>query len=145
MKPTIVGMIVFVCTCGGALVGNWLRTTLPEHHLNDESRDTVKLGIGLIATMTALVLGLVTACQILRRDREARGCYEALRRSHDSAGIYRARDRCGDTGRRSADRAYCRDSYKADRFRARLARTKGSARLRLGPPPPSPSLQGSSR
>jgi hypothetical protein len=61
MKPAIVGMIVFVCTCGGALVGNWLRTTLPEHHLNDESRDTVKLGIGLIATMTALVLGLVTA------------------------------------------------------------------------------------
>ena len=61
MKPAIVGMIVFVCTFGGALVGNWLRTTLPEHHLNDESRDTVKLGTGLIATMTALVLGLVTA------------------------------------------------------------------------------------
>jgi len=54
-------MIVFASTLGGALVGNWLRTTLPEHHLNDQSRDTVKLGIGLIATMTALVLGLVTA------------------------------------------------------------------------------------
>ena len=39
----------------------WLRTALPEHHLNNESRDTVKLGAGLIATMTALVLGLVTA------------------------------------------------------------------------------------
>jgi hypothetical protein len=61
MDPTHVGMIVFACTLGGALIGNWLRTTLPEHHLNDESRDTVKLGIGLIATMTALVLGLVTA------------------------------------------------------------------------------------
>ena len=61
MDPTLVGMIVFACTLGGALIGNWLRTTLPEHHLNDESRDTVKLGIGLIATMTALVLGLVTA------------------------------------------------------------------------------------
>lgn len=34
---------------------------LPEHHLDDSSRDTVKTGIGLIATMTALVLGLVTA------------------------------------------------------------------------------------
>ena len=34
---------------------------LPEHHLDDDTKDTVKLGIGLIATMTALVLGLVTA------------------------------------------------------------------------------------
>ena len=61
MNPTIVGMIVFTCTFGGALLGMWLRTTLPEHHLDAESKDTVKVGIGLIATMTALVLGLVTA------------------------------------------------------------------------------------
>jgi hypothetical protein len=61
MNPTIVGMIVFACTMGGALLGIWLRSVLPEHHLSDESRDTIKLGIGLIATMTALVLGLVTA------------------------------------------------------------------------------------
>jgi hypothetical protein len=38
-----------------------LRGALPEDHLSNESKDTVKLGIGLIATMTALVLGLVTA------------------------------------------------------------------------------------
>jgi len=34
---------------------------LPAHHLDDHSRDTMKLGIGLVATLTALVLGLVTA------------------------------------------------------------------------------------
>jgi hypothetical protein len=61
MNPTLVGLIVFACTFGGVLLGMWLRTALPEHHLNNESRDTVKLGAGLIATMTALVLGLVTA------------------------------------------------------------------------------------
>lgn len=61
MNPTIVGIIVFTCTFGCALLGLWLRTTLPEHHLDAESRDTVKVGIGLIATMTALVLGLITA------------------------------------------------------------------------------------
>jgi hypothetical protein len=61
MNPTVVGMVVFACTLGGALVGHWLRTTLPEQYLDAESRDTVKLGIGLVATMTALVLGLVTA------------------------------------------------------------------------------------
>ena len=61
MNPTLIGVIVFACTLGGVLLGMWLRTILPEHHLNNESRDTVKLGAGLIATMTALVLGLVTA------------------------------------------------------------------------------------
>jgi len=39
----------------------WLRALLPERQLNAESKDTVRLGVGLIATMTALVLGLVTA------------------------------------------------------------------------------------
>ena len=61
MNPTLVGSVVFGCTFAGALLGMWLRTTLPEHHLDNESRDTVKLGAGLIATMTALILGLVTA------------------------------------------------------------------------------------
>jgi hypothetical protein len=38
-----------------------LHTLLPQHYFDSESKDTVKVGIGLIATMTALVLGLVTA------------------------------------------------------------------------------------
>jgi hypothetical protein len=61
MNATIDGLIVFTCTFAAALLGMWLRTTLPEHQLDAESRDTVKVGIGLIATMTALVLGLITA------------------------------------------------------------------------------------
>jgi hypothetical protein len=61
MDATIVGLIVLACTFAGVLLGMWLRTVLPEHLLDAESRDTVKVGIGLIATMTALVLGLVTA------------------------------------------------------------------------------------
>ena len=61
MSPTAVGAIVFVCTLGGALIGMWLSSILPQDHLSQKSQDTVKLAIGLIATMTALVLGLVTA------------------------------------------------------------------------------------
>jgi hypothetical protein len=38
-----------------------LRALLPEHHLGGESRDVVKLGMGLVATMAALVLGLLVA------------------------------------------------------------------------------------
>lgn len=61
MNPMAIGGLVVACTFGGALLGMWVRTVLPAHHLDAESKDTVKVGIGLIATMTALVLGLVTA------------------------------------------------------------------------------------
>ncbi len=61
MNPTAVGAVVFACTFGGALAGIRLRKALPRHHLDADSQDTVKLGIGLIAMMTALILGLVTA------------------------------------------------------------------------------------
>jgi len=61
MNPTVVSVIVFTCTFGAVLLGMWLQKILPEHHLDAESKDTVKVAIGLIATMAALVLGLVTA------------------------------------------------------------------------------------
>lgn len=51
--------LVFFATFGGALLGLWLRKMLPTHHINDESKDTVKLGVGLVATSTALLLGLI--------------------------------------------------------------------------------------
>jgi hypothetical protein len=38
-----------------------LRSLLPEHHLSSESKEAVKLGTGMIATLAALVLGLLTA------------------------------------------------------------------------------------
>jgi len=54
-------MIVFVCVFGGALLGMLLRTVLPERHLSDASKNTVSLVMGLIATLAALVLGLLVA------------------------------------------------------------------------------------
>jgi len=61
MSPIAIGIVVFACAFGGALVGIKLQARLPEHHLSDESKGAVTVAIGLIATMTALVLGLVTA------------------------------------------------------------------------------------
>ena len=61
MSALAVGSIVFICVFGGALLGMFLRSILPEHHLSAESKDAVKVGIGLIATMAALVLGLLVA------------------------------------------------------------------------------------
>jgi Protein of unknown function (DUF4239) len=61
MSPTLIGLIVFLFTFVGALFGAWVRASLPRHHVEADSKDTIKVDIGLIATMTALVLGLVTA------------------------------------------------------------------------------------
>jgi len=61
MSPIAISAIAFACIVGGALLGMLLRRTLPEHHLSMDSKDFVKLGMGLIATMAALVLGLLIA------------------------------------------------------------------------------------
>lgn len=54
-----VGAIVFACLFASALIGMALHNKLPAHHLSAESKDVVKLGIALIATMSALVLSLL--------------------------------------------------------------------------------------
>jgi hypothetical protein len=56
-----ISSITFACVFGGALLGMTLRAVLPEHHLSSESKDSVKVGMGLVATMAALVLGLLVA------------------------------------------------------------------------------------
>jgi hypothetical protein len=56
-----IASIVLACTFGSALAATFIRNWLPPAHLSKESQDVVRLGIGLVATMTALLLGLVTA------------------------------------------------------------------------------------
>jgi len=52
---------VFACVFGGGLLGVFLRAALPESHLSADSKASVTLGMGLVGTMTALVLGLLIA------------------------------------------------------------------------------------
>jgi hypothetical protein len=54
-------VVTFVCTFAAALLGTFVRTALPPAHVSKESQDVIRLGMGLVATMTALLLGLVTA------------------------------------------------------------------------------------
>ncbi len=49
------------CIFGGVLLGFLLRRVIPEPHLDADSKDTVKLGAGMVATVSALVLGLLVA------------------------------------------------------------------------------------
>jgi hypothetical protein len=52
---------VFALVFGSALLAMFLHGVLPEHHLSADSKDVVKLGIALIATLSALVLSLPIA------------------------------------------------------------------------------------
>jgi hypothetical protein len=61
MSSLAVTGIVFACIVGGIILGMTLRAILPEKHLSAETKDLVKLGMGLVGTMTALVLGLLIA------------------------------------------------------------------------------------
>ena len=59
MSSLAIGLISAGCIFGGALLGLLLHGLLPEHHLRDTSKDTVKVVAGMIATLAALVLGLL--------------------------------------------------------------------------------------
>jgi hypothetical protein len=61
MSALALSGIIFVLTLGGVFLGALLRRTLPKHHLSEEAQDTVRLGVGLIATIAALVLRLLIA------------------------------------------------------------------------------------
>jgi ABC-type amino acid transport system permease subunit len=61
MSSLAIASIVFICVFGSALLGLFLRTSLPKHHLSEDSTGVVKLGTGLIATLAALVFGLLIA------------------------------------------------------------------------------------
>ena len=59
MSALAIGSIVFACVFGSALLGLFIGGALPD--LSQDSKDVVKLGMGLIATTSALVLGLLIA------------------------------------------------------------------------------------
>ena len=61
MISLTIGLISAACAFGGVLVGMLLQKVLPEHHLDTPSKDTVKVGAGMLATLTALVLGLLVS------------------------------------------------------------------------------------
>jgi len=71
MNTTLTALIAFGCLVGAVLLGRTLRRLLPEDHLTADSRDTIKLAMGLVATMSALVLGLLVS--------SAKGAYDTER------------------------------------------------------------------
>lgn len=59
MNTFLTTAIASVALLAALWIGIWLRRFLPEDYLSPNSRDTVKLAMGLVATMSALLLGLL--------------------------------------------------------------------------------------
>jgi len=56
-----IGFIVLVMVFGSAILGMLIRRKLPESHLGDETKGVVTLSMGVVGTLTALVLSLLIA------------------------------------------------------------------------------------
>ena len=61
MNSLGIALVTFACAFGGAVLGMLVRRALPARHLSDESKDIVKVAMGVVSTMLALVLGLLIA------------------------------------------------------------------------------------
>lgn len=71
MHSALTSGLLFAALAGVILLGRVVRTRLPDTHLNAESKDAVKLAMGLVATMTALLLSLLVS--------SAKGTYDTQR------------------------------------------------------------------
>jgi hypothetical protein len=58
-NPLIIGLVVFALILAGTFVGWVMRQHLPEHHLTDETKSLVSVSMAVVATISALVLGLL--------------------------------------------------------------------------------------
>jgi Protein of unknown function (DUF4239) len=61
MTPLFLSWIILSVVFVGAVLGMALRRWLPEENIGESSKDIVRLVMGLIATLAALVLGLLVA------------------------------------------------------------------------------------
>lgn len=71
VHSTLIALSVFGCLVLAVLLGGLLRRHLPEQRLDSDRKETVKLAMGLVATMSALVLGLLVS--------SAKGTYDTCR------------------------------------------------------------------
>jgi Protein of unknown function (DUF4239) len=59
LSAIAIGLVVFALVYGSSLLAMFVHSKLPDDHLTSDSKDVVKLGVALVATMSALVLSLL--------------------------------------------------------------------------------------
>ncbi len=129
VSPMTISWVVFACVFASALLGIVLRRMLPKHHLSEDSEDVVKLGMGLIATMAALVLALLIVSAKSSHDMQST---EVTEMSADFILLDRTLARYGPETKdvrnlipviiaSVLDRTWMGDAYRAENLAARLA------------------------
>jgi hypothetical protein len=76
LQVPLIAALVFAFLVVAVLLGRALGQRLAERHLTAETRDTIKLSLGLVATMSALLLGLLVS--------SAKGAYDTQDRQIDA-------------------------------------------------------------
>jgi hypothetical protein len=71
MSAVGISAIAFGCCFGAGFIGLFLRHVIPSEHFDSDTKNTVKLAMGLIAAMAVLALGLLIA--------SAKSSYDAQR------------------------------------------------------------------
>jgi hypothetical protein len=61
VSSVVLGAIVFFVLCVATVAGMRARFRLPDHHLNLESKDVIRLATAVVGTLSALALGLLIA------------------------------------------------------------------------------------
>ncbi|MDT7721356.1 MAG: hypothetical protein QOE94_2367 [Mycobacterium sp.] len=64
MKDILIGVVVFAIIFGGALLGMFLGKILPVQHMSTESRDVIRIVMGMLAMLSSVTLGLLTGSSI---------------------------------------------------------------------------------
>lgn len=64
MTEIAIGIFIFVLIFGAALFGMGLGKILPTQYMSSESRDVIRVVMAMLATLSAVVLGLLTGSSI---------------------------------------------------------------------------------
>ena len=73
MASFVTALITLACLCAGTIVGSLIRSRLPDHHIRDDSKDVVKAASGMMATLVALVIGLLVSSSKSSYDQASTG------------------------------------------------------------------------
>jgi hypothetical protein len=77
MISLIVVLITVAFLCAGAFFGSFLRERLPDQHIRDDSKEIVKTASAMIATLVALVIGLLVSSAKTSFDQASEGLTQA--------------------------------------------------------------------
>jgi hypothetical protein len=73
MASLLTALITLACLCAGTILGSLIRSRLPDHHLRDDSKEVIKMASGMIATLVALVIGLLVSSSKSSYDQASSG------------------------------------------------------------------------